>query len=112
MSRRRHKTAGFAQVLEGLRKTAGSNGATKGRLFERLIQSFLQEYDLYRRRFRQVWLWDEYPDRDGRTDFGVVLVAEEHDGMRCAIQCKFYAKKTLAKSDIDSFLEAASRSGI
>ena len=28
---------------------------------------------------------------------------------RCAIQCKFYAKKTLAKSDIDSFLEAASR---
>ena len=109
MPRQRHKTTGFAQVLEELRKAAGSNGTTRGRLFERLTKSFLQEYDLYRRRFREVWLWDEYPDRKGRRDFGVDLVAEKHDGTRCAIQCKFYAKKTLAKSDIDSFLEAASR---
>ncbi|MDE0266135.1 MAG: DEAD/DEAH box helicase family protein, partial [Thaumarchaeota archaeon] len=105
----RQQGVGFSQVLEELRKAAGDNGVTKGRLFERLTKSFLQAHDLYRRRFRRVWLWDEYPDRDGRRDFGVDLVAEEHDGTRCAIQCKFYAKKTLAKSDIDSFLEAASR---
>ena len=92
-----------------MRRVAGDNGTTRGRLFERLTQSFLQTHDLYRRRFRTVWLWDEYPDRNGRRDFGVDLVAEGHDGARCAIQCKFYAKKTLAKSDIDSFLEAASR---
>ena len=109
MSARQRKTACFAQVLEELRKAAGSNGTTRGRLFERLTQSFLQTHDLYRRRFRSVWLWDEYPDRKGRADFGVDIVAEEHDGTRCAIQCKFFAKKTLAKSDIDSFLEAASR---
>ena len=99
----------FSQILAELCKAAGDNGTTKGKLFERLAKSFLQTYDLYRRRFREVWLWDEYPDRDGRPDFGIDLVAEEHDGTRCAIQCKFYAKKTLAKSDIDSFLEAASR---
>ena len=48
MPRQRHKTTGFAQVLEELRKTAGSNGTTRGRLFERLTKSFLQGYDLYR----------------------------------------------------------------
>ena len=99
----------FSQVLEGLRSVAGDNGTTRGRLFEKLTKSFLQAHDLYRKRFRTVWLWDEYPGRDGR-DVGADLVAEEHDGTLCAIQCKFYAKKTLTKSDIDSFLEFASRS--
>lgn len=81
----RRQGVGFSQVLEELRKVAGDNGVTKGRLFERLTKSFLQAHDLYRRRFRTVWLWDEYPDRDGRRDFGVDLVAEEHDGTRCGV---------------------------
>ena len=103
-------TVSFGQVLDHLRSVAKDDGATKGRLFERLIRSFLRTDELYRDRFRNVWLWDEYPGRNGRPDFGIDVVAEEHGGSLCAMQCKFYAKKTIVKSDIDSFLEAGTRS--
>ena len=103
-------TVSFGQVLEHLRSVAGDDGTTSGKLFERLIQSFLQTDELYRDRFRNVWLWNDYPGRNGRPDFGIDIVAEEHGGSLCAMQCKFYAKKTIVKSDIDSFLEAGSRS--
>ena len=100
----------FGQVLEHLRRVASDDGTTKGKLFEKLIQSFLRTDELYRDRFRNVWLWNEYPGRNGRPDFGIDIIAEEHGGSLCAMQCKFYAKKTIVKSDIDSFLEAGSRS--
>ena len=103
-------TVSFGQVLDHLRSVAKDDGTTKGKLFERLIQSFLQTDELYRDRFRNVWLWNEYPGRNGRPDFGIDIVAEEHGGSLCAMQCKFYAKKTIVKSDIDSFLEAGTRS--
>ena len=103
-------TVSFGQVLDHLRSVAKDDGTTKGKLFERLIQSFLQTDELYRDRFRNVWLWNEYPGRNGRPDFGIDIVAEEHGGFLCAMQCKFYAKKTIVKSDIDSFLEAGTRS--
>ena len=102
-------TVSFGQVLEHLRGVANDDGTTQGKLFERLIQSFLRIDDLYSDRFKNVWLWDEYPGRNGRQDFGIDVVAEEHGGSLCAMQCKFYAKKTIVKSDIDSFLEAGSR---
>ena len=103
-------TVSFGQVLDHLRSVAKDDGTTKGKLFEKLIQSFLQTDELYRDRFRNVWLWNDYPGRNGRPDFGIDIVAEEHGGSLCAMQCKFYAKKTIVKSDIDSFLEAGSRS--
>ncbi len=37
-------------------------------------------------------------------------MGKERDGSLCAIQCKFYDRKRLVKSDIDSFLEASRRS--
>lgn len=52
-SKRQSKT-GLSQVLEDLRKVAGGNGTTKGKLFERITKSLLQSYDLYRKRFREV----------------------------------------------------------
>ena len=93
-----------------MRSVAKDDGTTKGKLFERLIQSFLRTDELYRDRFRNVWLWNDYPGKNGRPDFGIDIVAEEHGGSLCAMQCKFYAKKTIVKSDIDSFLEVGSRS--
>ena len=101
---------GFGRALEHLRSVADGNGHTKGKLFERLIRSFLKTDRLYTDRFTDVWLWNDYPDRNGRPDFGIDLVAKEPDGSLCAIQCKFYADKRLAKPDIDSFLEGGSRS--
>ena len=101
---------GFGRALEHLRNVADGDGHTEGKLFERLIMSFLKTDRLYADRFIEVWLWNDYPGRNGRPDFGIDLVAKESDGSLCAIQCKFYADKRLAKSDIDSFLEAGSRS--
>ena len=103
-------TTPFGQVLKHLKRIAKKDGTTQGKLFERLVKSFLQTDELYKDRFRNVWLWDEYPDRSNRSDFGIDIVAEEHDGSKCAIQCKFYSKETITKPDIDSFLEASSRS--
>ena len=90
-------TVSFGQVLEHLRSVAKDDGTTKGKLFERLIQSFLQTDELYRDRFRNVWLWNDYPGKNGSRDFGIDIVAEEHGGILCAMQCKFYAKKTIRK---------------
>lgn len=102
---------GFAKMLEHLRIRADGDGHTKGRLFEKVIQSFLKTDTLYKDRFESVWLWDEYPERDKSHDIGADLVAKEReDGSLCAIQCKFYDRRTIQKGDIDSFLEAGTRS--
>lgn len=101
---------GFGQALAHLRSIADKNGNTKGKLFEMLVQSFLKTDKMYAERFDEVWMWKDYPGRDGLIDPGIDLVAKEKkDGSLCAIQCKFYDKKTLTKRDIDSFLEAGSR---
>ena len=56
------------------------------------------------RSFERVWLWDEWPDRDG-PDTGIDLVAEERSGGLCAIQCKFFdPHRPVPKKAIDSFL--------
>lgn len=65
---------------------------TKGRLFERLTKVFLTTDPTWTARFDEVWLWQDWPDRDGKPDTGIDLVARErHGGGWCAIQCKFYA---------------------
>ena len=62
-------------------------------------------------RFRRVWMWsDDWPGKtpqDG-VDTGIDLVAEQHDGQLCSIQCKFY-KGQITTGDIDSFLAASGR---
>ena len=102
-------TAGFARAIRHLRAVADGNGNTEGRLFERLIESFLKTDPIYSDRFEDVWMWDDYPDRGGRSDFGVDLVARERDGSLCAVQCKFFNDRPLTKRHVDSFLEAGSR---
>ena len=77
----------------------------QGQVFERLIKAFLSEDPLFKERFSQVWLWSEWPGRQGERDSGIDLVAAERDGGVCAIQCKFYgANEYIGRSEIDSFL--------
>ncbi len=102
-------TAGFGRALQHLRRVADGSGNTEGRLFERLIESFLKADPLYSNEFDEVWMWDDYPGRGGRSDFGVDLVAEKRDGSMCAVQCKFFNDRPLTKRHVDSFLEAGSR---
>ena len=103
---------GFQHVLNHIRSIAGTE-AEKGRLFERLMKAYFGQDPLYRDRFTNVWLWSEWavgrPDFDG-ADIGIDLVAEEHAGGFCAIQCKCYAPDTrISKADIDSFISASAR---
>ena len=61
-----------------------------GYRFEKLTRDFLRVDAVYANRFEKVWLWKQWPDKDG-ADVGVDLVAKQHDGALCAIQCKCYA---------------------
>ncbi|MCY3854652.1 MAG: DEAD/DEAH box helicase family protein [Thaumarchaeota archaeon] len=85
------------------------NSAQKGRLFERLMKIALQQHPEYEDQFQQIWLWNEYPNRDG-GDIGIDLVAqytEDYGGGKCAIQCKFYDSNLIPNSEIDKFLASA-----
>ena len=102
----------FQRVLDHIRSTAGSE-SEKGRLFERLMKTYLIKDPLYQDRFSDVWLWAEWAERqpgfDG-GDTGIDLVAGERAGGYCAIQCKCYAPGTrIAKAHLDSFIAASAR---
>ena len=100
-------------VLHRIAETA-ANTTTQGRRFEQITQAAFRAHpDVYgKERFKNVWLWDEWPDRTrlGYTgDIGIDLVAEQtpaYGGGLCAIQCKFRSAK-IPTSDVDSFLAAS-----
>lgn len=83
----------------------------KGLLLEKLAQRYLTTDPLWTARFKNVWLWQDWPERDGKVDTGIDLVAEEvYGGGFCAIQCKFFdPSHTIQKSDIDSFFTASGK---
>lgn len=85
----------------------------KGSLFERLVRAFLVTDSFYSGRFDEVWLWQEWPGREGKVDTGIDLVARErYSGKLTAIQCKFYGPThVVQKSDIDSFFTASGKEG-
>ncbi|TFD11327.1 DEAD/DEAH box helicase [Cryobacterium sp. TMT1-21] len=83
----------------------------KGLLLERLARAYLTTDPVWTARFEDVWLWQDWPGRNGKVDTGIDLVAKERygDGF-CAIQCKFYAPThSITKGDIDSFFTASGK---
>jgi predicted helicase len=83
----------------------------RGRQFERICAWYLGSAPEYRRRFRKVWLWNEWPGA-WAPDAGIDLVAEEHGGDLWAIQAKVYDPDyAIKKADVDSFLAESSRPG-
>ena len=83
----------------------------KGLLLERLARAYLTTDPVWTARFEEVWLWQDWPGRNGKVDTGVDIIAKERygDGF-CAIQCKFYAPThSIDKSDIDSFFTASGK---
>jgi len=97
-------------VIEKFRALPVSN-RERGERFERLMVQYLQLDPLYAEKFSQVWMWSEWPGRDGKGDTGIDLVAQEREsGEFCAIQCKFYEPEHyLQKSDLDSFFTASGK---
>ncbi|MCM3516245.1 type ISP restriction/modification enzyme [Nocardioides sp. P86] len=96
------------EVLGGLRETA-LDTRDKGDRFERLVLNLLRTEKEWTTRFSEVWLWKDWPGRNGRPDTGIDLVAKhrDRDGY-AAIQCKFYdAEHRVSKGDLDTFLAAS-----
>lgn len=82
----------------------------KGNYFEQLIKQYLENDGVQAPQYTDVWLWRDWPGRDGKPDTGIDLVAERADGGIAAIQCKFYAEThVMQKHDIDSFMSASGR---
>jgi len=95
--------------FEELFSHLSSDSHQKGRSFEEVSKWWLTNDEMWSSLIRQVWLWDEWPDRTTR-DLGIDLVAEGFDGANWAVQCKAYhPDSSLKKSDIDSFLSASSQ---
>ena len=92
--------------MEKIRSEA-TNTRELGDKFEKITRDFLKTDKLYASRFKKIWLWKEWPKNDG-ADTGIDLVAEQHDGKLCAIQCKCYADDgTLSMKAVSTFLAKA-----
>lgn len=91
-------------TLDSIRSAAQSE-RDKGTAFERLFRTYLTEDALWGEKFSDVWMWSDWPDRAGRGDAGIDLVAKDAEtGELWAIQAKFYEPSyALQKGDIDSF---------
>lgn len=99
----------FDVLLDSYRELADSE-RMKGNYFEQLVGRYLEKDGVQAPQYRNVWLWRDWPDRDGKKDNGIDLVAERQDGGFTAIQCKFYAEgHRIQKSDIDSFISASGK---
>lgn len=101
----------FQKVLNTFRKEASSE-RDKGDKFERLMQAYLQTDPTYADKFKNVWMWNDFPGRRdfGGKDTGIDLVALTHEGDYWAIQCKCYqASAVIDKPAVDSFLSTSSR---
>jgi predicted helicase len=104
----------FKTILDNFRKSAFSE-RDKGDKFERLMQAYLKTDPNFAYKFKNVWLWNEFPARKdfGGKDIGIDLVALTQSGDYWAIQCKCYQENTLIdKPEVDSFLSTSSKTFI
>ena len=85
------------------------NRKRKGDQFELVCKWFLENDPTYQSLLRRVWMWDDWPGRQG-IDAGIDLVAEDHDGRLWAIQAKAYnPANSVSKRDVDKFIAESSR---
>jgi predicted helicase len=91
----------------------------KGKQFEHLSKWFFQNDAVYRREFKRVWLWKEWPYKSPTgaqwrwkdQEAGIDLVAQHQDGTLTAIQAKAYKEiNSVTKNDMAKFLSESSRS--
>lgn len=102
---------GINDILTEIRQKSFTE-KEKGTDFERLMKSYMKTTTLYADRFKEVWLWMEFPYRDqfGGSDLGIDLVAVTHSGEYWAVQCKCYEEdKYITKTDVDSFISTSGK---
>jgi len=91
------------EVIDAFRQ-APSN-SERGTKFEKLMVRYFELDPTQAQEYDAVWRWIDYPDRKGKPDTGIDLVARSRDtGELTAIQCKFYEPETtLTQDDIGGF---------
>jgi predicted helicase len=96
-------------VIDVLRQAP--TNVDRGTLFEKLMVRYFELDPALTQQYDAVWRWIDWPNRKGKTDTGIDLVARKRDtGEYTAIQCKFYEPThTLSKGDIDSFFTASGK---
>ena len=84
---------------------------TRGEYFEKVfVPWFLRTDPEWSSKVKQIWLWDEYPQRWGK-DCGIDLVYEDGQGKHWAVQSKCVAPdREISKAEIDSFLSESNDS--
>ena len=99
-------------TFEHFYKSLSPNSQVRGKEFENFVKWFLKTDNLWRRQVKEVWLWDEHPQRDEwGPDCGIDLVLEHVNGGFWAIQAKcFDPKNSIRKEHMDSFIADASDS--
>lgn len=102
----------FSDVLKKFRRESFSE-RDKGARFELLMKKYMLSEPTYEGRFKQIWLWNEFPYRKDFSgkDTGIDLVAQTIEGDYWAIQCKCYDESArIDKAGVDSFLSTSSKS--
>ena len=103
-------TLSFDDLLSSYRALSDSE-RVKGSYLEQMTRQYLQNDGVQAPQYEEVWLWKDWPDRNGKPDTGIDLVARRADGGVTAIQCKFYDEShVMQKKDIDSFMSASGKS--
>ena len=101
---------GFQSTLAYICEAAQSE-RRKGDLFERLMLTYFSQDPDYKDQFSEVYLYKDWAALQtgyDANDIGIDLVAKEHHGGYCAIQCKCYAENTrISKPHLDSFISAS-----
>lgn len=94
-------------VALGRIRSTSPTTTVQGRRFERMFKAALSNHrGEFRDKFSHVWLWEEWPGRDG-PETGIDLVAADHDGNQWAIQCKDYSTTSIKTQHINNFLGSA-----
>jgi predicted helicase len=104
------KTFTVQDLLEKFKKLSLTN-RDAGNKFEVLIKNYFLTDPLYSSQIERVWLWSEFPYRQGRPDTGIDLVIKVKDlNEFWSVQCKFYSPDhLLQKSDIDTFISTSNK---
>ncbi|HEO0817100.1 TPA: DEAD/DEAH box helicase [Acinetobacter baumannii] len=101
----------FFNLLNTYRTTAKTE-REKGTYFELLCIKYFENEPFYKEEFSKIQTYTDWAKEQGLSgkDTGIDLVATTKDGEFHAIQCKLYdADRKVSKSEIDSFLSAASK---
>ena len=93
-------------------KSLDPDSGIRGEQFEKLVKWFLKTDPRWKNQVKDIWLWDEHPQRDDwGPDCGIDLVFEHFNGDIWAVQAKcFSISNSIRKEHMDSFISESSDS--